>query len=218
MKFKKYLLVLLLPLFLLVGCNKSDVESVSKNLNTYSMEITYNDDHTLDVKQNIEYKNNSEDALNNIMFHLYPRSFRENSKLTVVSALNYSKCYYKGKSFGDLEISKATIADTDIQYTITGNDDILDIQLPSHLAPDEKVKINLEYKVTIPNINHRFGYGENTINLGNFYPIACMYENGEFVIDSYHYNGDPFYSDIANYNITLYTPNNLKIIKIWKAV
>ena len=36
-----------------------------------------------------------------------------------------------------------------------------------------------------------------------------MYENGNFVIDSYHYNGDPFYSEVANYNVNLNVPSNL---------
>ena len=211
MKFKKYLFILLLPLFLIVGCSKNDINSVSKNLNTYTMEITYNDNHTLDITQSLEYKNNSEDSLNNIMFHLYPRSFREDSNLTVVSSLNYSKCYYKGKSFGDLEVLTVSIADSSPEYSITGNDDILDVKLPTSLAPDQKTIIDITYKVTIPNINHRFGYGENAINLGNFYPVVCMYENGNFVTDSYHYNGDPFYSSIANYNVTIHAPNNLTL-------
>ena len=211
MKFKKYLLVLLLPLLFIVGCNKNDIESVSKNLNTYTMEITYHSDHTLTATQTLNYKNNSEDSLDNIKFHLYPRSFREDSKLTVVSSLNYSKCYYKGKSFGDIEISNVTSNNADMEYTITGNDDILDVSLPSSLKPDESISITMSYIVTIPNINHRFGYGENTINVGNFYPIVCMYENGEFVEDSYHYNGDPFYSDVANYNVSLTIPSTLTL-------
>ena len=211
MKFKKYLLVLLLPLLFIVGCNKSDIDSISKTLNTYTMEIVYNDDHSLDVEQSLTYHNKSENTLDSIKFHLYPRSFREDSKLTVVSSLNYSKCYYKGKSYGDLEINSVSINKTTAEYSIVGNDDILDVKLSNQLSPNESTTINITYKVTIPNINHRFGYGDNTINLGNFYPIVCVYENGEFVTDSYHYNGDPFYSDVANYNVTLTTPSNLTL-------
>ena len=211
MKLKKYLLLLLLPLFFFAGC-KSDIEKISKNLNTYTMNIVYNDDHTLDVEQTLEYTNRTEDSLNNLKLHLYPRSFRKDSKVSVVSTLNHNKCYYNGQSFGDLEISKLLVNDAETKITINGNDDdILDVQFQDNLTPNEKVKIAITYKVTLPNINHRFGYGEDTINLGNFYPIACMYEDGDFVIDSYHYNGDPFYSEVANYNVTLTSNSNLKI-------
>jgi len=56
----------------------------------------------------------------------------------------------------------------------------------------------------LPNINHRFGYGDNTVNFGNFYPVACVYENGKgFIQDLYHSNGDPFYSECSNYEVEI---------------
>lgn len=76
------------------------------------------------------------------------------------------------------------------------------VVLPSEIYPDENVKICLDYTITLANINHRLGYGENTINFGNFYPIVCVYENG-FVENKFVSNGDPFYSDIANYNVQI---------------
>ncbi|MDD4276108.1 MAG: M1 family metallopeptidase, partial [Clostridia bacterium] len=68
--------------------------------------------------------------------------------------------------------------------------------------------IEITFMLTLPNINHRFGYGANTINLGNWYPIACVYENGEFFTKPYSYNGDPFYSEIANYKVTFSCPES----------
>ena len=198
------MLLLLMPLVFLVGCSKNDINSISKDLDTYTMNITYNDDHTIDVTQTIDYTNRTEDSLDSIMLHLYPRSFRKDSTSSVVSSLNYSKCYYNGATYGDIEISSLTVDNNAEDIIFAGSDDdILDIQLENSLSPDNNIKISMTYTVTIPNINHRFGYGENTINLGNFYPIVCMYEEGEFVTDGYHYNGDPFYSNIANYNATI---------------
>ena len=211
MKLKKYLLLLILPLIFIVGC-KSDLDKTSANLNTYTMNIVYNNDHTLDVEQKLEYTNRTEDSLNNLKLHLYPRSFRKDSRVSVVSTLNHSKCYYNGESFGDIEISRIDVNGNEIPVTINGNDDdILDVTFENPLTPNNTYTISLSYKVTLPNINHRFGYGEDTINLGNFYPIACIYENGDYIIDSYHYNGDPFYSDVANYNVTITADNSLKL-------
>ena len=204
MKLRKYLLLLLLPIFMVFGCKKNSLDIISKNLNTYNIEITYNDDHTLTVSQSVNYTNRSNDTLESIMFHLYPRSFREDSKSSVVSSLNYSKCYYNGPSFGDIEIHTLNVNDVESDILLTGmNEDILEVKIQDGLEPNKQTKINMTYTVTLPNINHRFGYGENAINLGNFYPIACVYENGEFVTDSYHYNGDPFYSEVSNYNVSI---------------
>ena len=201
MKIKKFLILLILPLlFITTGCSNNTLAKVSKDLNTYTMSITYNDDHTLDCSQTFLYTNKTETSQDNLMFHLYPRSFRQGAKSSVVSSLNYDKCYYNGASFGDIEITNIKINNNESEIKITGNDeDIVDISLNESLEPYEQVEIYFEYIVTIPNINHRFGYGDDTINIANFYPILCMYENGEFVIDSYHYNGDPFYSEVSNY-------------------
>ena len=211
MKLKRYILVLLLPvLFLFAGCKSDEVLNASKNLSSYTIDITYNDDHTLTCKQTVDYKNNTDTTLDNIMFHLYPQSFRLGAKSSVVSTLNYKKCYEYGSSYGSLNISKQQVNGSDSEIEIIGNDeDIANVKLDKPLRPNETTSIYFEYTVVIPNINHRFGYGDDTINIANFYPIACMYEDGEFVIDSYHYNGDPFYSDVANYSITLHVPNNL---------
>ena len=65
------------------------------------------------------------------------------------------------------------------------------------------MQIYLSYTVTLPNCLHRFGYGDNTYNFGNFYPVACIYENGEFDVDAYGSNGDPFYSEMANYHVDI---------------
>ena len=184
MKFKKYLLLLLLPLaFILTGCKTNELDKIAKELSNFTMEIVYNDDHTLSVKQKLEYRNETDTSLSNLMLHLYPRSFREGAKSTVISKLNYDKCYYNGRSYGDINISKVMVEDTEKEVSITGNDeDILEINFDGKLAPDSTTNIYLEYVVTLPNINHRFGYGESTINIANFYPIPCMYEDGNFVI------------------------------------
>lgn len=213
MKFKKHLLLFLLPLLLLCttisGCKGDNLSKVSKNLSTYTMDITYNEDHTISVKQNLEYRNQTDTSLDTLMLHLYPRSFRLGATSTVVSKLNHKKCYYNGNSYGDIEISSLKVNDLDKEIVLSGNDeDILKVALDSNLAPDNQISLDIEYTVTLPNINHRFGYGEDTINIANFYPIMCMYDDGKYVIDSYHYNGDPFYSNVSNYNVNISIPSN----------
>lgn len=213
MKIKKFLLLLILPLiFIFTGCTQNDLEKVSKNLNTYTMDITYNNDHTFNVKQTLSYTNRSQNNLDKLMLHLYPKSFRQGAGSSVVSNLNYSKCYYNGETFGDIEITTLKVNNIDTEIIIEGNDDdILSVPFCDQLSIDNSSEIYLEYVVTLPNINHRFGYNENTINMGNFYPIACVYEENSFVTDSYHYNGDPFYSDMANYNVTITIPSDYKL-------
>lgn len=165
------------------------------------------DCHSFNAKQKINYINNEDEALTELYLHLYPKSFNIGAESSVVGVLNKNKAYYNGDSEGDINIDSVTASQDVKQMTYLNKDeDILRIELASPLATRDNIELNFEYSVVIPNCNHRFGYGENTINVANFYPIMAVYDNGEYALDSYHSNGDPFYSDVANYDITITVP------------
>lgn len=210
----KKILVVFACCFLLMGCSSVNlnIKKESKNLNTYTMNLTYNEDHTLEAKQTLKYCNKTDTTLNTLSFHLYPKAFTEGAVNKPVGTLTQDKAYPHGVDYGDIDIKSASINGKDTQFELTGTDnDILNVGLEKNLDPMDKVTIELEYKVYIPNINHRFGYGDNTINLANFYPVVAVFENGEFVLDPYNSNGDPFYSECSNYNVTLTVPNKYKV-------
>lgn len=202
-------LVLISPICLF-ACNQVNDETLS----LYKLDLVYNDeDKSLSGTENVTYFNNSENMFTSLYFHLYPNAFRQDAKNSVVSVANKDKAYPNGESYGDIEIQSVECDGVLLSYSIEGEDkNILKVDLQDELFPDESVIIDIEFKVTLPNINHRFGYGENTINFGNFYPIACVYEEGKGVIQElYHSNGDPFYSDCSNYEVKISYPQNMTL-------
>ncbi len=208
---KKFLMlifiVLLCPIFL-NGCGKNEKFSV------YNLNIVYDEEtHSLTAKEEVEYVNNSSNAFKEIYFHLYPNAFREEAKERPVSLANFSTAYPNGQSYGNIEIKSVMVENKSVEHRIEGEDEnILAVPLVKELFPDESIKVSIEFVVNIPNVNHRFGYGENTINIANFYPIACVYEDGKgFATDLYSRNGDPFYSDVANYNVKISYDKSLSL-------
>lgn len=233
MKFKKNIAKILIALCLIsaialivlifTGCTS---KTLSQNLTDYNLNLTIDTENkTITGTQKVNYLNNTDVTLDNIQFHLYPNAFREGAKISPVSLTNEHKAYPNGKSYGKIDIQSVKVSgmnctlklneDDEINnpsYLITGEDEnILKVNLTKELYPDDKIEIEIEFFITLPNINHRFGYGDNTINLGNFYPIACVYEDGNFKTDLYHYNGDPFYSEMSNYNVSVTYPDNYKM-------
>ena len=191
-----FVFIFALPLFL-VGCGGQ------VQLSSYDIVCEYDENsHTLTCEQNVNYVNSSNNTLNEICFFLYPNSFKE----IAVSNAYYDRAYPNGDSFGDIEIKSVKIGDKDAEFNIE-NEAILNVILFSDLFPNESIEINLSYVVNLANVNHRLGYGDNTVNFGNFYPILCVYDDG-FVKNSFASNGDPFYSDIANYNVQITFPSN----------
>lgn len=212
---KRILIVFAMCITLLAGCGKSgelNLDKSSKKLNTYTMNLVYNEDNTLTATQTLLYTNRSDTNLDTISFHLYPKAFAQGAVHRPVTSANEDKAYPNGVSYGDIDILGVKLDGEVWQHTLAGTDnDILNIGLKDDLEPTDQLSIEIEYKVYVPNINHRFGYGENAINMANFYPVVAVVEDGEFVLDPYNSNGDPFYTDCANYNVTLSVPSKYKV-------
>ena len=209
MKGKKILLFFLIIFFgfnFFVGCKKiQSIDEVSKNLSNYNLLLSFDDNtKTLYGKQTVDYVNSTDTTLNEVWFHLYANAFSINATTKPVSLSYKQKAYPNGESYGGIEIDSVSVNDEPSQVNVGGVDnEVLMVDLNKDLFPNERVKIYLTYTIVLPNCLHRFGYGDNTYNFGNFYPIACVYENGEFDVDAYGSNGDPFYSDMSNYQVEI---------------
>lgn len=183
--------ILALPLFLF-GCNQESVRADS-----YKIYATFDEENrSLNCKQEVLYVNKSENSLNEICFFLYPNAFGQEQK--VVSSSYLDKAYPNGKSYGGIEILNAAIENESAEFSISEQKNILTVNLNQQLYPNESISIDLEYCVNLATIRHRLGYYDDTANFGNFFPIACVYDDG-FVKNEFSTNGDPFYSEISDF-------------------
>ena len=190
------------------------IKKEEKSLSSYDMELVYSDTtHTLSGTEKVTFINNYENMFTYLYLHLYPNAFRENAKNPIVSVAEQDKVYVNGESFGNINIIKVISEGQELNYQVEGQDEnILKVELPFEVYPDESITFEIEFETILANVNHRLGYGNNTTNFGNFYPILCVYEDGiGFKTDLYHSNGDPFYSECANYNITLSYPSTFTL-------
>lgn len=158
----------------------------------------------LTAQMSFTYVNDTENALDHLKFELWANAYREGARFSPVSELYEPTAYYKGKSYGGMEIQAVEGA---ADWSVCGEDEnILSVALNSAVYPEESVEIKIGYTVTLAEINHRLGAGENTVNLASFYPALCYY--GETGFQEYLYSayGDPFVSECANFDVTLTVP------------
>lgn len=201
-----FAMLLFLPL-LFFGCSEKDVIlKASENLNSYSIVASLDvENKTLSAKEEVCFLNSFDEEIEFLMFHLHPNAFKENRKTNfAVSASQESRAYDNEKSYGEINILSVFQNGNEISFFVEGEDEhLLKVELNSSLKKGESTKIEITFMLKIPKVNHRFGYGQNTINLGNFYPILCVYENGEWDRSGYNSSGDPFYSQMANYQMEI---------------
>lgn len=222
MKKKKFLVLAVIAFFVFLGtgCLSTDfVKKYGTNITEYVLNLNLESKSTLLGVETANYKNTTSNILNEVYFHLYPNSFSDVAVNKPVSKLYESKAYPNGFSAGKIEIEDVKVSGDACSYLTENVDkDLLKINLNAPIYPNEFVKIKIEFKVTIPNIIHRFGWNENTINLGNFYPIACVFDENGWDKNPYNFNGDPFYSNLANYSVNFSYPSSLTLASTGKQI
>lgn len=212
--FKPLIAILILSCSIIfVGCGKKtdNLNQIGQNLSNYYMDINYDDENkSLYAEQTLEYVNNTDALLKEVYLHLYVANFCAGAKNLPVDQMHYAQAYPNGESYATLNIIRVKLNDVDIMPEYEGEDnDLMRVNLTDPLEPTTSAKIYIEYSITLPNVSHRFGYVDNNINLANFYPIACVYDENGWSKNPYHANGDPFYSEMANYYVNFSCPSNL---------
>ena len=216
-------LLLIIFTLTLTGCEQEDAIASDilihkdlngidiEKLNQYDIEVDLDyDNKTYISKQYTTYVNNTEKTIGEIYFHIYPNAFKSLDtspillKEKIKDPLNYNNGY--------IEFINISRDNKVLDYKTIGEDNtILNIKLDEPLLKGQKVNIYMEYNVKLPSSMDRFGYGEHTINLGNWYPIVCVYDEDGWNLDPYYSIGDPFYSNLANYNISIKTEKDVVI-------
>jgi len=196
-----FVLVFCLPLFLF-GCSEQTEQ------NHYQISAEYvEESKSLFCSERVKYVNNSSNVLNEVCFFLYPNSFAEGQKTVSTSYLN--KAYPNGKSYGKITISQVVIGGNETEFEIAEAGNILTIFLSNELFPKESVSIDIQFTVLLANIRHRLGWSDKAVNFGNFFPIACVYEeSGGFIKNQFSTNGDPFYSTVSSFDVEIAFPKD----------
>ena len=206
-----FVLLAALAIFILSACNTDTMLiRAAKDATNYSITAIYNDDtKMLYASQTVDYRNSSGQTINSLYFHLHPNAYREDAVHRPVNELQKERAYPNGFSEGTIIVKDTKINGKTANSVVGGKDkNLLIVTLPAPLYENSRISVAFDFDLKIPNMLHRLGYTENSINLGNFYPIVSASENGIFNTEVYSSNGDPFFSEIANYNVSITAPSN----------
>ncbi len=190
---------------------------VQSKSTTYEIDGVFSG-NTLTATEKISFYNNTDNAFSELKFNLYGNAFRDEAKYRPISAQYEYKAYFNGISHGYMQINRV-YNQTDLEFSIGGEDcNILTVQLLEEVYPNERADVTIEYTLNLANVIARTGVNKKTINLGNFYPILCGITDGSFYECVYYANGDPFYSDVADYSVTLEYEKDFVVASSGKAI
>jgi hypothetical protein len=161
---------------------------------------------TLSAKQTVGYRNSSDGEISEVKLNLYPNAFREGAKIKPYFEAGVDAAYPDGINYGGIDIKSASSNGAPCEFSIGGDDkNILSIKMPEPIKRGASRSFDIEYTVKIPKTNMRFGYYDGIINLTNFFPTVCVLKDGQFAECAYLPTGDPFFSQAADFDVTLTT-------------
>ena len=209
-KFTGFLLscVIFVSVFTFIGsgCNGCSTCEGQAERSNYQIECEYKDG-TLTGEQTFTFFNCLETSVTTLKFNLFGNAFRKDAKYSPILPQHTSLAYPNGVSYGNMKINACSQEDKEIPFEICGEDqNILQITLLEEVFPNERVCVKIDFTLQLASVVARTGINSKTVNLGNFYPILCGYDNG-FYECVYYGVGDPFFSDVADYTVVLTMPS-----------
>ncbi len=192
-------------LLTLVACETNEESSpieIIAGVTEYDIAVSISEDlEDIAVSTDILYNNNTDDTLYNIGVYVYPLAYM---KVTEEKAYLYTLDKYC-----EIENIVVSVNGDDASYEIDTSCAYLDINLAGGVMPDAEITVGISYDISVPHCDLRFGLYDGTLSLGNFYPVVAVYEDGAFRKDEYSRVGDPFYSEVSDFNVTVSAPESL---------
>ncbi|MEG2789235.1 MAG: M1 family metallopeptidase [Romboutsia sp.] len=187
--------------------------------NKYAIDVVFDDESKrMMCNQNLIYINKTGKDIDKIYLHIYPNAFSKR-EYAPFEENEITDAYPNGFNEGYIDIKNILNNKDTLKYSIIGDkNDILEINLGRTLKNKEKISLDLKYTIKIPNCLGRFGYGDSTVNVTNWFPIACVYDDRGWNLKSYESVGDPFYSDTSDFNVKILMPKKYEIGCTGKAI
>ncbi len=195
-----FVMFIVVLIVLSVACSGKDGEEI--NNISYTMNLVL-EDNTLEGQQLVSITNTYMEGLDNLVFNLYANAYSEST---------VDKAYAsKLTKYGGIDIDSITVGGVVCKnFKLSENGQTLTVPMPA-LALNDSIDIVMEYTVTIPESNLRLGIKGNSYNLANFYPQVAVFEDGKFRQDKFTTIGDPMFSEVANYEVTITASKDIVI-------
>ena len=139
--------------------------------------------HLITANQTVEYFNNANISLKEVLFRMWANATQGLVKIYNVYDEDSQPLLYQMSE------------DTNLKVT-----------LKKPVAPSTSTTMRIEFSLSTPNWEFRFGYTDTLHNLAGWYPIASVYDENGWDTSPYSFAGESFYSDVSNYDVNITVP------------
>ena len=188
-----------------ISCNKE----VEEPITTYSIYLDINEDNTVECAQKVQVVNNYGVTLDSLKFNVYANAFDKQKPLPCAQE-EQGEFYPDGISYGEFWFKNIYGDFKNFDFDFDNN--VITVQLNSPLQAGQTICLDMQYSIKLPHTNSRYGFNEKGISLTGFYPMLCAIVDGEWYSDEYSPIGDPYFSDVAKYEVTFNLPSGWEYV------
>nr|MBA3430261.1 hypothetical protein [Actinomycetota bacterium] len=108
---------------------------------------------------------------------------------------------------GTLDVQSVQVDGRGARFSLAGT--ALTVRLGEPLQPHDRVHLEISLDATLPTWPERYGLWRDKVLLGNWIPTVAVRERSKWRLDPFSEVGDPFYSEIADYDIRIEAADHL---------
>lgn len=172
---------------------------------------------TLQGKETVVYKNRSNDALKEIVFHTYadanrsadtqPEMFKKtNEQIKQESPERTAQDFLGGIDIKEVHISGKSASFHNQSQALT-------VKLDQALEPGQSITLQLQFEVKLPYGSQRLSYYKDIINGAHWFPVLSVYDANQHVWDTKPYSTtfESDYYESSDYQVTLNVLDNYTV-------
>lgn len=167
---------------------------------------------SMHVKQHLRLTSRTDESRENLILRTWPNAYQSPSTSPLASEAEYAAFYPEGFSMGALVMQSASLEEESgtarrLNYRYLDEaKTVLSLPLDRPWQPGETLLITLEYTLILPKAASRYGAWDGIYSFGNAFPLPAVWEEGEWRTDEFSLVGDPFYSDVYDFDVTVTSP------------
>jgi ABC-type dipeptide/oligopeptide/nickel transport system permease subunit len=171
----------------------------------YKANLTYQDaDASLKGSLHVTTTNTTGADQEKIYFHLYPNQFKE-----PIDGPEWELVRGPSPVPGWIDIQEIKVNNEKADFKVDGT--ILEIQM-KNWADEAAAEIDLQFNFQLPANYSNASYDYAAVWLGNFLPKQAVFDKNGWNLDPYSPISFPFYSETANYDVTINAASKFEIL------
>jgi len=152
----------------------------------------------------VDFYNNDPVNFTRLPFHIYPSGMQYDSRAGYINIVN---------------VTTLMEPKQELDFEVFSNNQLMWVNLTSELQPNNRTSFIIQFNTTLPDggidraNEHGWDHNETRIfKFSNAYPQPCVYDEYDgWNTDPYLSTGDPFYFDMAYYDLIINVPENMTV-------